>query len=93
MHLTLQREAHLEAIQVGPVRATEAHSGARWPRLVEQLVGKSVATLEVDIFQGLLYVFKDNGLKQEMVTQIPIKFIYRLQRVLFSWTLWHVLLL
>jgi hypothetical protein len=47
-------------------------------------VGKSVATLEVDIFQGLLYVFKDNGLKQEMVTQIPIKFIYRLQRVLFS---------
>jgi hypothetical protein len=25
MHLTVQGAAHLEAIQVGPVRATEAH--------------------------------------------------------------------
>lgn len=55
MHLTLQREAHLEAIQVGPVRATKAHGGARRPRLVEQLVGKSVATLGVDIFLHVDY--------------------------------------
>jgi hypothetical protein len=68
MHLTVQGAAHLEAIQVGPVRATEAHGGARRPRLVEQLVGKPAATLGVDIFQRLLSVFKDNGLKQEMVT-------------------------
>jgi hypothetical protein len=55
MHLTLQGEAHLEAIQVGPVRATEAHGGARRPRLIKQLVGKSVATLGVDIFLHVDY--------------------------------------